>query len=68
MMTRGILSPTLSPAISTEKRAPIGELLDSRKASLMIQIVSDAEMARYTWHLSISFPHKAEWMFWTVSV
>lgn len=45
MMTRGILSPTLSPAISTDKRAPIGELLDSRKASpQMIQIVSNAEM------------------------
>ncbi len=47
IMIGGIFSPTLSPAISGEKRALIRELLDSRKASpLMIQTVSDAEMSR----------------------
>lgn len=47
IMTRGKFSPTLSPAISREKRALIRELLDGREASPpVIQTVSDAEIGR----------------------
>ncbi len=47
IMTRGKFSPTLSPAISREKRVLIRGLLDSRKASpVVIQTVSDAEIGR----------------------
>lgn len=53
MMTGGMFSPPLSPAISGKKRALIRELLDSRKASsLMIQTVSDAQMSGYAWRFS----------------